>query len=289
MSRSELRGVQFKTFLAVIWFIFTVSMVGWWWIFALRQSAVGEVSAEVLKRHRMFLWEGSFLLTVIALGGGALIFLSYRDQKRHENLQSFFATFSHDIKTSITRLRLQAEVLEEEPGPPSSVLSRLIKDIARLDLQLENSLLLSTADSSRLIKENLKLSKLIESLRVQWPELQIHLDQDAEVRADRRAMTSVLRNLIQNAVLHGQASAVKFSVEQPSSERLEIVVEDDGRGFEGDVTKLGRDFYRSKNDHGSGIGLYLSRLLLQKMHGDLRFTQSERHLKAHLLLEGRRQ
>src|SRR5688572_22446688 len=96
---------KIKTILATIWFIFVVSLVGWWWVYAMNFLATGADEATKNK-HRMFMWEGSILLAALFIGGAALIFLSYRDENRHQQLKTFFATFSHDIKTSISRLRL---------------------------------------------------------------------------------------------------------------------------------------------------------------------------------------
>ena len=143
---SKLLKPHVKTALAIIWFAFTFSLVTWWWIFfLLRLNPTEDASIEQLRKsHRMFAWEGSILLAAILLGGIALVIFTYRDQKRHQRLRFFFSTFSHDIKTSIARLRLQAEVLEEDlHSNTHPVMKRLIQDIQRLDLQLENSLLLS--------------------------------------------------------------------------------------------------------------------------------------------------
>ncbi|RYZ85256.1 MAG: HAMP domain-containing histidine kinase [Proteobacteria bacterium] len=239
----------------------------------------------------MFMWEGSILIATVVMGGGSLIFLSHRDQQRHEQLQTFFATFSHDIKTSITRLRLQAEVLEEQHASQRNpVLQRLVSDIARLDLQLENSLLLSADESSSLLKEKLLLSKLIESMRGLWAELEFRLAQDAEIIGDRRAITSVLKNLIQNAVLHGNASAVQFTPVGAGASTIEIEITDNGLGYNGDVKQLGQQILASKNEKGSGIGLYLGRKLMKRMNGNLHFKKDEsnqRGLQAFLRIEGR--
>lgn len=278
---------KIKTLLATVWFIFVVSLVGWWWVYAMNELVDG-AGEEMLKKHRMFMWEGSILLASLLLGGAALIFLSYRDEKRHQQLKTFFATFSHDIKTSITRLRLQAEVLEEDNlSQKNPVIQRLIQDISRLDLQLENSLLLSTETSQHLLREKIKLSELIESLRTQWSELEFKVNHNAEMVADRRAMTSVIRNLIQNAVLHGEATAIEFSVKPYGSQQIELGIRDNGKGFSGDLQRLGNHMLPSKNDKGSGIGLYLGKRLLRKMGGDLRFEKSSPGLTAILHIEGR--
>lgn len=277
--------MKIKTILAVVWFFFVVSLVGWWWVYALNMPVAGE---EMMRKHRMFMWEGSILLAALIIGGGSLIYLSYRDEKRHEQLKTFFATFSHDIKTSITRLRLQAEVLEEDNvSQKNPVLQRLIKDISRLDLQLENSLLLSTTGSEHLLQEKMSLSKLIESLRIVWGETEFRLSQDAEVVADKRAMTSVLRNLVQNAVLHGQATVIEVSAKKSAGDRIEVQIQDNGKGFSGDVQQLGQQMVPSKNEKGSGIGLYLVRRLMKKMNGDLAFENTNSGLRATIHIQGR--
>jgi signal transduction histidine kinase len=285
LSGNRLRNGKIKTFLAVVWCLFTLSMVGWWWVYGLNSHDSAE---EIIKKHRMLMWEGSILIATVVAGGGALIFLSYRDQKRHEQLQTFFATFSHDIKTSITRLRLQAEVLEEDNiQQKNPVLQRLVGDISRLDLQLENSLLLSSSESAKLLKETLRLSRIIESMRVLWGELEFRLNQDAEMMADQRALSSVLKNLIQNAVLHGQATVIEFSAKAVNSSTIEISVKDNGKGFQGSLGHLGTEMYPSKNEKGSGIGLYLGRRLLKRMNGDLRFENPGQGLCAIVRVEGR--
>lgn len=275
---------RIKTLLATVWFFFVVSLVGWWWLYFMRNLVGG---TEMSRQHRMFLWEGSILLVALVVGGSALIFLSYRDEKRHEQLKTFFATFSHDIKTSITRLRLQAEVLEEgNVSLKNPVLQRLIKDIARLDLQLENSLLLSTSGAQTLLMEKILISKLIESLRVQWSEVEFRLNQDAEVVADRRAMASILRNIIQNAVLHGQATVIEFSAKSIGSRRVELAIQDNGKGFSGQFDHLGAQMQVSKSEKGSGIGLYLCRRLLHKMRGELIFEPATPGLRVIIRIAG---
>lgn len=260
----------FKTFLAIIWFLFTFSLVTWWWVFWMQRFDANE------KAYRMFVWEGSVLLTAVLIGGGSLILFTFRDSQRHQRLRFFFSTFSHDIKTSIARLRLQAEVLEEDLKSNSNpVLKRLIHDIHRLDLQLENSLLLSSLEEGQLLIEKIPLSSLMILLRSEFLDLSVELERDAFLQGDRRALLSVFRNLFQNAVLHGQASNIRLSVRASQNGRIEIQVKDNGLGFRGETARLGSEILISKNSQGNGIGLLLTRRLLNKMTGDVRFESPD--------------
>lgn len=272
----------YKTLLSILWFAFTFSLVMWWWVFLLQK--MGNTDAS----HRMFTWEGSILIAAIFLGGFALILFSYRDQKRHLRLRFFFSTFSHDIKTSIARLRLQAEVLEEDLQSSSSpILKRLINDIHRLDLQLENSLLLTNLEDSPLLFQKVALSDLFSTLKIEFTDLNIELDRDASLQGDRRALLSVFRNLLQNAVIHGQATSVRLQVQALSDKNLEILVQDNGSGFQGAIGKLGSEILVSTSSHGNGIGLLLTKRLLQKMRGNVRFeSRAQQGFCSRITLEG---
>lgn len=280
-----------KTALAILWLAFTFSLVAWWVFFLLHLNPSESASPEQLSvSHRMFKWEGSILLTAILLGGFALVAFTYRDQKRHERLRFFFSTFSHDIKTSIARLRLQSEVLEEElQGNTHPVLKRLIQDIQRLDLQLENSLLLANLDEGKLLRETVSLSDLISSLRNEFPELSLELDRDATVSGDRRAFLSVFKNLLQNSVVHGKASSIHLKVRLLNSSRIEILLADDGLGFKGSLPlqKLGSEILKSQDSRSNGIGLHITKRLLQRMNGDIHFESKENEgFKSFIEIEG---
>lgn len=272
----------FKIYLAVIWFLFTFSLVTWWWIFWMQRVATSE------KTYRMFVWEGSVLLALLLVGGSALVLFTYRDSRRHHRLRFFFSTFSHDIKTSIARLRLQAEVLEEDLQSASNpVLKRLVQDIHRLDLQLENSLLLANLEEGHFLRERIPLSSLFSTLRNEFPDLSLELEKEAAIFGDRRALLSVFRNLLQNAVIHGKASAVKLQVKSLGREHIEILVRDNGLGFKGNINKLGSEILISTDSHGNGIGLLLTRRLLKKMNGDISFeNHNSQGFAAKITLEG---
>lgn len=288
MTKSFIKP-HIKTALAIIWFAFTFSLVGWWWVYFLMKLSPDNASIEQMKvSHRMFAWEGSILLAAILFGGIALVIFTYRDQKRHQRLRFFFSTFSHDIKTSIARLRLQAEVLEEDLNTNSHpVMKRLIQDIQRLDLQLENSLLLANLEAGTLLNEQVSLSELLSSLRSEFSELTVELEREAKIRGDRRALLSVLRNLLQNSVLHGKATTVKIKVRPHGEGRIELTLQDNGLGFKGILKKLGSEILMSQDVRSNGIGLLLTKRLLEKMKGDIWFESKENEgFASHIELEG---
>ena len=268
---------RIKILLVALWVTFTVTLAAWWMIFGLRQldllSQFHVEQADRLQRqYQMLFWEGGILIASLVGGGLALYYYARREQKRHAQVEEFFAAFTHDAKTALASLRLQAESLKEDFGAnPNPLLDRLLQDTLRLQLQLENSLFLVNLPTGRLLTEPVRIGQLIDALRYHWPTLSIIQKGDAVVRGDSRALESVLTNLIHNAVTHGNASEIRIVAEPIDGGRLILRVSDNGMGFKGDFKQLGRLFVRHARGSGSGVGLYISRQLAKRMNANLHF------------------
>jgi signal transduction histidine kinase len=262
-----------------LWVVFTVTLAGWWLVFGLRQLDLLnrlnlEGAADFHRHYQMLLWEGGILIISLIGGGLALFYYARREQKRHAQVEEFFAAFTHDAKTALASLRLQAESLREDfaNAEPSPLLDRLLSDTLRLQLQLENSLFLVNLARGAFFLEPISLGDRVDTLRHHWPRLVITQSDDGVVMADVRALESVLTNLVQNSVTHGRATEVDVNVKRAGEGRLIVCVTDNGSGFQGDVDQLGKLFVRHTRGSGSGVGLYIARQLVKRMNGTIRFS-----------------
>jgi signal transduction histidine kinase len=268
----------YRVWFLALWLVFTVALTVWWLIFGQRQltliSEAGfQSSADLLRSHRMLLMEGATL--VVSLIGGALAFylLGLRERKQSDAIQQFLMTFTHELKTPIASLRLQAEELSErlKESKERGLLDRLVTDTSRLTLQLDNSLFLAAVEQDQLIPETIVLSDIVELMRAEWPALKITAKGDALIIADKRALLSIFRNLFHNGVVHGKASQIEVQVLAASKpNQVEISVTDNGRGFQGDVDKVAKLLKRHYSGSGSGIGLHLVGKLTKLLGGTSR-------------------
>lgn len=270
MSSSQRDWWRFFWILA--WLVFTVAFAIWWFTLSTNHiSLLRELQPDRAdhwhRQQRMISWEGSAWIILLALGGGALIILVQKEKLRVKRIREFFASFSHEIKTSLASLRIQAEALKDESPQPSPILDRLIGDTVRLQVQLENSLFFASQDGLKLYVEPIQVSALIERMREQWPTLKIKLSSDGTIRGDDRALRTIFSNLLQNSLIHGKASEVSVALSEPGGGRIMISVLDDGSGFKGETRKLGQLFHRPTPASGSGLGLYICRLLIERMGG----------------------
>lgn len=279
-----MRASKLQFALSLFWFLFTFSLVVWWWVFSLHQlELLSEVIEQVKHQSikRMLIWEGAVLVVAVFVGGLTLVVLTNRERQRNLRLRNFFSNFTHDLKTSLTRLRLRTEMLAEKN--PSPEVQKLLEEASRLDLQLENSLWVARGDSQRLIAEDISLSQSIGFLRVEWPELEVRLHQDALLLADGQALKSVFRNIFQNAWLHGEATKIDVKpVLQNNFWTIEI--EDNGKGFNGDLKQLGAKLLSSKSERGNGLGLFLTNDLLKRMSGQIKFLPVNKGFRLQIVL-----
>lgn len=297
-SRERKPKIAWKFWLGLSWMVFNLSLAAWWLIYGLRQirfvqsfsteleSTHSGLVADFVRQQRMLISEGSILMASLLIGGGSLLYYITQEKQRSQKIKEFFATFSHELKTSLASLRLQVESLADDfkdERASNPLFERLVKDSVRLEIQLENSLSLAQFESSGLFIEKLNLRRLLSSLEHQWPEVKFVLEGEVGIQGDRRALESVLKNLIQNSIVHGGARTIRF--EQSASQGRAIVrVKDDGSGFSGDPKKLGELFLRHNAKSGSGVGLYLVVGLVRKMGGEVEFLKSHSGFQVELRL-----
>jgi len=279
MSR---RRNRLQYFGAVIWLLLTVTLAAWWMFLGLAQAQqLGQLSgpeaARLEQTQRMIVWEGVTFIGLLVAGGAAIVWSIRREQARQHAVESFFMAFTHDLKTALASLQLQAESLSEDlpdaANHPNMV--RLLKDTLRLGVQLENSLYFAQPEG-QLLTQPVSIARFIERMAADWPDLRVRVEGDETVLADARALESVWRNLMQNAVIHGGAKTMTIRiVRDPQQERATITASDDGRGAPPRVVRtLGQPFKRPAATSGTGVGLFVSKQLARRMNGELKFGGS---------------
>lgn len=263
---------------AVVWLLLTVTLAGWWMWFGLEQARqLGSLSAPEARQlervQRMIVWEGITFIGLLVGGGAALVVSIRREQARQHAVEAFFMAFTHDLKTALASLQLQAESLSEDLPEAANHpnMARLLKDTLRLGVQLENSLYFAQPEGHLLV-EPVSVARFLERTAGDWPEIALRVEGDETVLADARALESVWRNLLQNAVIHGGAQTVTVRIARRPDDRVTITVIDDGRGAPPRVVRaIGQPFKRPAATSGTGVGLFVSRQLARRMNGDLTF------------------
>ncbi|PJZ52881.1 sensor histidine kinase [Leptospira adleri] len=287
---------------AVVWLLVTFSLGVWWFLLGLRlTNMIAELSAKldgtagaenllILERQsRMIKMEGHFFLAMLVLGGSTLIWLSYKDALRNKLIHDFFSTVTHEMKTPLASLRLQAESLQEElPNPnENKLISRLLMDSVRIESQMNRAMYLASLTRSEILYiEKTNLKEVLDSMREDFPNLKIDVSrmENFDVAADRKALESIFKNLAENAIKHGKATVLEIVSKKRKPGEIWITVIDNGLGFDGKYKTLGIPFNRHTSTSGTGIGLYIIKKLMRKMKGRMEIVPAPSGFRVDLIL-----
>ncbi|MGX5011164.1 ATP-binding protein [Enterobacter asburiae] len=207
---------------------------------------------------------------------------------------TFLTTMSHEIRTPLNAIIGMLELaLRQEPQeePANASLLGIAYDSAHSLLVLIGDILdISRIESERLIlhPERADLQRLIESVAVLFDGvarqkgLDFKLEMDAEVSGDvlidPLRFKQILSNLVSNAIKFTDQGRVTLSamVESAADDRLDIRINiaDTGKGIGPEMQRrLFQPFSQGHNNcGGAGLGLYISRTLVEMMGGTLVLT-----------------
>jgi len=188
--------------------------------------------------------------------------------------RALLLAISHELRSPLTRARLNAELVEE--GPPRQALLEdlaLMRDLITGILESERL----GAGHSALALQSCSLNALIaELVQNQFADDEIVLDLAPErpaMQLDRLRMQLLLRNLVDNALRHNDVAKGPVRISSAVTEQgVRLAVRDFGPGVPAEVLpKLGEPFYRpdeARTRSGGGVGLGLSLCkLIASAHG----------------------
>ncbi len=201
-------------------------------------------------------------------------------QKKEREL---VASLSHDLKTPITGIKLTTELLKAKTSPDdenadlTEKLDNIYKKADQIDI-LVNDLFSSTLEDLGEFKvtvsdeEALILDEIVKKYDDRGLSVSTPIP-EVLIRVDRRRMSQVIGNIISNSYKYAgtQINIVYKLVD----EFLEMRICDQGPGVpEEELSLITNKFYRGKQwvesgEDGSGLGLYIARMLMEKMDGEL--------------------
>ena len=223
---------------------------------------------------------------------------------RLENLsmlqQRFVSDVSHELRTPLTTLRMAAEVIyqQKESFDPNIARSSelLINQIDRFELLLSDLLEVSRfdAEAASLGVVTFDISNLVQkTVDYLHPSKSSLFEIDSlsksiQIEGDPRRIERILRNLITNAVDHGEGKNVRVQIRESENE-IAIGVRDYGLGFnEEDAPYLFDRFWRAdpsraRTSGGTGLGLSIA-LEDAKLHQGQLLAWGKPHQGAHFVL-----
>ena len=204
-----------------------------------------------------------------------------------EDRTRILAAMSHDLKTPITRMRLRAELLDDEESR-----AKFEQDLREMEVMVTETLDFMRGIGTREPPQPLDVAALLESLRAENEAMGRTVHVEGRAKAPYVGVPPLLKrclaNLIDNAVLYGTRADVTVE-DTPAT--LTIRIRDHGPGIPADKLESVFDPFvrlegsRSRATGGTGLGLSIARDVARAHGGDVRLHNCEpRGLEAILTL-----
>lgn len=202
-----------------------------------------------------------------------------------EGQRTLLLSISHELRSPLTRARLNAELLPESPEREA-----LLRDLGQMRDLIANLLESErlAAGQATLQRAPVDLNALVrEVVDAQFAGQAIGLSLDPLVpmlELDAARIQLLVRNLLDNACRHGRAAVPDAAVQLSTSTgpgQVRLMVRDHGPGVDpAQIERLGQAFHRpdasrSRDRGGVGLGLYLCRRVAQSHGGDLRIRAAQ--------------
>ena len=218
-----------------------------------------------------------------------------------EAKRTLLLAISHELRSPLTRARLNSELLPETPDvqPNRSALLRDLGQMRDLVTDLLESERLASPHAA-LHREPTDLAALVaevvaalDGAQIDAPKIQQTLQPGVPVlQLDRTRMRLLLRNLLDNALRHSVDAArpPEISLAQTADGSVQITVRDFGAGVPEELLPhLAQPFYRpdtarTRETGGVGLGLYLCKLVALAHGGSFVFRNAQPGLEVDVLL-----
>jgi two-component system, OmpR family, osmolarity sensor histidine kinase EnvZ len=209
----------------------------------------------------------------------AAAFMDMRDRiQRHiDQRTALLASVSHDLRTPLTRLRLELAL-----APPFKRQAAMKGDLDEMEHMIDEYLAFARGEAGE-AAQTVDLSSLLQTAGedVKRAGAEVEIAAPKGLRASLRplAFKRALANLAGNAASHGEH--VRLSARALPSGGVEIAIEDDGPGIPEDMHEEAfrpfsrLDESRNQNRKGVGLGLAIARDVARSHGGDITLDRSD--------------
>ena len=196
--------------------------------------------------------------------------------KQVEQRSLMLAGVGHDLKTPLTRMRLQAEIINDKKSKES-----LVDEIKHMNLMLDEYLNFSKEEN---IRDNIKINpieaiiKIKNDIHFKEKNIEIEIVSDATIEVNANIFNRSIINIINNSFEN--AEKIKIIIETTPALTM-VEIHDDGKGIpKSEMINVFKPFYRidksrNQNSTNSGLGLSTTKHLLNSINGTIELSDSQ--------------
>ncbi len=240
------------------------------------------------RNEMQFIGEGITFLFLIMAGAVFVFRIINRQLQQSRQLQNFMMAITHELKTPIAVTQLNLETMQRRKlsaDQQQQLISATLEEASRLNNLCNNILLLGQLDNGgyKVTFEKFNLSQLASDcaddfiIRYPWRNIELSIDDEYFIYADRLLLQIAINNLVDNAVKYSEKEDSIIIKLLADARRVRLQVIDEGEGVKpGDKKKIFQKYYRAshRQTKGTGLGLYITQQIVKQHRGDIFVTNN---------------
>jgi signal transduction histidine kinase len=247
------------------------------------------------ERRAMIMGEGSTLILVFLVGAISLHKSIKKERRLQDQKRNFLLSVTHELKSPLASIKLLLQTIQKRDLSKQQIqdfIGKSLLDIERLDDMVENMLLASKIDnrSYTFPKAEFNLSALVDNVvnRLQLNKCDLtqqlinaEIEPKIAITGDKFALTSVVTNLIENAIKYSGPCEVVDVRLYSRDNKIFLEVADHGIGIsDTEKPRIFDKFYRvgsedTRNTKGTGLGLYIVKEVLDKHEASIKVRDND--------------
>lgn len=218
----------------------------------------------------------------IRMAGFAFLRMRDRIERQIKRRTQILAMISHDLRTPITRIKLQLELIDNKED-----LAEILEDVKSMEHMIASYLDFARGEGG----EDFQIVSINEWFRQNIQNIKPHSLELESVFIGKTCMVNIKPQSFKRAIVNVLNNATKYATKAQISTKLckvnglkelEINIEDNGGGIDEEEKKLVfKPFYRSdksrhfeKNDNSVGLGLAITREIINGHNGTITLHDS---------------
>lgn len=213
----------------------------------------------------------------VRAAANAFLAMRERIQRHIDQRTALLASVSHDLRTPLTRLRLELAL-----APSFKRADAMRGDLDEMEYMIDEYLAFARGEAGE-AAQSVSISDLLSAAakdaRRAGAQAEVRVTEGLTASLRPLAFKRALTNLAGNAAAHGEH--VRLSARHLPSGGLEVAIEDDGPGIPEDMYEEAfrpfsrLDASRNQNSKGVGLGLAIARDVARSHGGDITLERSD--------------
>ena len=251
-----------------------------------------DVSAKYSRQRFMIMGEGSVFIFLLLMGLLAVRRVFSKEMQLARQQHNFLLSVTHELRSPLSAIKLSLQTLavrKLEPEKTEMLLRNSLVDISRLESLVDNILFAAKIehDEPGFSNDEINVSEItqlmVERLAQNKKSIGLidHVKPGLYLHVDPIGFTSVVINLIENAIKYSEASTTVTVSLTDDARNVYMAVADNGIGIaDAEKERVFAKFYRVGNEDtrrtkGTGLGLYIVKRFVEIYKGQINIEDNK--------------